>query len=217
MTCLWQSSFSLGFPGSKESSCNAGDAGLIPGLGRSPEKEMATHSSILAWEIPWTEEPGGLQPMGSQRVIFIILIIIVIILVLGVIYWLPFIANEDLVLLPFTSTWVLSRIPPDAPHHPNIVVSQSGLDQYLGFILIRCVSVFAESLTVMSDSLQPYGLQPASLLCPWDSPGKNTGVGCHALLQGIFPTQGSNTHLLRLLHLLHWQANSLPLAPPEFL
>ena len=59
---------------------------MIPGLGRSPEKEMATHSSILAWEIPWTEEPGGLQPMGSQRVIFIILIIIVIILVLGVIY-----------------------------------------------------------------------------------------------------------------------------------
>ena len=32
------------------------------------EKEMATHSSILAWRIPWTEEPGGLQPMGSQRV-----------------------------------------------------------------------------------------------------------------------------------------------------
>ena len=79
----------LGFPPSsvgKESACNAGDLGLIPGLGRSPEKEMATHSSILAWEIPWTEEPGGLQPMGSQRVIFIILIIIVIILVLGVIY-----------------------------------------------------------------------------------------------------------------------------------
>ena len=34
----------------------------------SLEKEMATHSSILAWTIPWTEEPGGLQPMGSQRV-----------------------------------------------------------------------------------------------------------------------------------------------------
>ena len=43
------------------------------------------------------------------------------------------------------------------------------------------------------------------------SPGKDTGVGCHALLQGIFPTQGSN---LRLLCLLHWQADSLPLAPP---
>ena len=42
------------------------------------------------------------------------------------------------------------------------------------------------------------------LLCPWDSPGKNTGVGCHFLLQGILPTQGSNPHLL------HWQADSLP-------
>ena len=40
---------------------NAGNAGLIPGLGRSPEQEMATHSSILAWKIPWTEEPNGLQ------------------------------------------------------------------------------------------------------------------------------------------------------------
>ena len=40
----------------------------IPGLGRSLEEEMATHSSILAWEIPWTEQPSGLQPMGSQRV-----------------------------------------------------------------------------------------------------------------------------------------------------
>ena len=41
-----------------------------------------------------------------------------------------------------------------------------------------------------------YGPQPARLLCPWDSPGKNTGVGCHALFQGIFPTQGSNLSLM---------------------
>ena len=40
----------------------------IPGSGRSPEKEMATHSSIFAWRIPWTEEPGGLQSMGLWRV-----------------------------------------------------------------------------------------------------------------------------------------------------
>ena len=53
-------------------------------------------------------------------------------------------------------------------------------------------------------------LQPSRLLCPWDSPGKNTGLDCHALLQGIFPTQESNPGLL---HLLHWQAGSLPLAP----
>jgi len=53
----------LGFPcGSdgKESACDAGNLGLIPGLGRSPGEGMATHSSILAWRIPWTEEPGGL-------------------------------------------------------------------------------------------------------------------------------------------------------------
>ena len=53
--------------------------------------------------------------------------------------------------------------------------------------------------------------EPTRLLCLWDSPGKNTGVGCHALLQGIFPTQGLNPHLLCLLHR---QVSSLPLAPP---
>ena len=51
---------------------------------------------------------------------------------------------------------------------------------------------------------------PARLLCPWDPPGKNTGVGCHALLQGNFPTQGLS---LRLLRLLPWQAGSLLLVP----
>ena len=47
---------------------NAGDLGLIPGSGRSLEKEMASHSSTVAWTIPWMEEPGGLQSIGSQRV-----------------------------------------------------------------------------------------------------------------------------------------------------
>ena len=44
----------------------AGDADLIPGSGRLPEEEMAAHSSILAWRIPWVEEPGGLWSIGSQ-------------------------------------------------------------------------------------------------------------------------------------------------------
>ena len=47
----------------------------------------------------------------------------------------------------------------------------------------------------MSDSSQPYGLQHTRHLCLWDSPGNNIGVGCHALLQGIFPTQGWNPGL----------------------
>ena len=54
-------------------------------------------------------------------------------------------------------------------------------------------------------------IEPTNLLCPWDYLGKNTGMGCHAFLQGIFPTQESNQCLLRLLH---WQASSLPLVPP---
>ena len=61
----------LGFPGGsdgEESSCNAGDLGSIPGLEDPLEKGTTTHSSILAWRIPWTEEPGRLQPMGLQRV-----------------------------------------------------------------------------------------------------------------------------------------------------
>ena len=78
----------VGFPGGSEvkaSACNAGNLGSIPGSGRSPgegngnplqysclenpmEKEMASHSSILAWKIPWTEEPGRLQNTGSQKI-----------------------------------------------------------------------------------------------------------------------------------------------------
>ena len=53
---------------SKESACNAGDPSWIPRLEDPLEKGMATHSSVLAWEIPWTEEPGGLQSMGLQRI-----------------------------------------------------------------------------------------------------------------------------------------------------
>ena len=51
-----------------KTACSVGDLGSIPGLGRSPSEGMATHSNICAWRIPWTEEPGGLQSMGSQRV-----------------------------------------------------------------------------------------------------------------------------------------------------
>ena len=55
----------------------------------------------------------------------------------------------------------------------------------------------------MSNSLRPPGLQPASLLCPWDFPGKNTGVGYHFPLQGIFPTQGLNLGLLHCRQTLY--------------
>ena len=58
--CWWLSS--------KESTCNAADSGSNPGREEPWKKEMATHSIILARKIPWTEKPGGLQSMGSQRI-----------------------------------------------------------------------------------------------------------------------------------------------------
>ena len=67
----WGLTWLKGFPcgsDSKVSVYNAGDPGSISGLGRSPGEEMAIHSSTIAWKIPWAEEPGRLQSMGSQRV-----------------------------------------------------------------------------------------------------------------------------------------------------
>ena len=81
--------------------------------------------------------------------------------------------------------------------------------------LIQCIftifSACARVCSVVSDSLWPHGMQPARLLCPRDFPGKNTGLGCHFLLQGIFLTQGLNPWLL---HLLHWQAIFKITEPP---
>ena len=57
----------------------------------------------------------------------------------------------------------------------------------------KCMCYARLSCFGVSNSVWPHRLQPARLLCPWDSPGKNTGVNCCALLHGIFPVQGSNT------------------------
>ena len=61
---------------------------------------------------------------------------------------------------------------------------------------IKWVVCVGSVLSVVSDSLQPYGLQLSRFLCPWDSPGKNIGVSCHFLLQGILPIQGLNPRLM---------------------
>ena len=96
---------------------------------------------------------------------------------------------------------------PPLPHPPP---SKRKLDSELAYLASGSVCWEDSGLDSQGRCLRmyacacvPHGLESISLLCPWDYPSKNTGVDCHFLLQGIFPTQGSNLHLL---HRLHWQA-----------
>ena len=70
-------------------------------------------------------------------------------------------------------------------------------------MVMKRVSPLNVSHSVTSYSVRPCGLWPARLLCPWDSPRKNTGAGCHALLQGVFPTQRSNLGLPHCRQILY--------------
>ena len=85
--------------------------------------------------------------------------------------------------------------------HPGNSTAPDSREEVTGH---RCQSV---GCSVVPDSVRPPGLQRARLLCPWDSPGKNTGVDSHSFLQGIFPTQRSSPGLLHcrqiLYHLSH--------------
>ena len=65
------------------------------------------------------------------------------------------------------------------------------------------MSVVCQSLSHIRLFVTPWTVQPARLFCPWDFPGKDTGVGCHFLLQGIFPTQGSNPGILHCSQMLY--------------
>ena len=100
----------------------------------------------------------------------------------------------------------MHRHPLSTPLTVGKITTTYYLTMALNTRVCACLHACMLRSSVQSDS---FGLQPSRLLCPWDSPGKNTGVGYHFLLQGIFPTQGSNPHHL---HLLHWQAVSLPLS-----
>ena len=88
-----------------------------------------------------------------------------------------------------------------------------GGDFQLLAITNKLVRVCVLSHFIRVQLCDPMDCSPPSSSVHGDSPGKNTRVGCYALLQGIFPTQGWN---LRLLCLLHWQAGSLPLEPRGF-
>ena len=96
----------------------------------------------------------------------------------------------DLLPISFKSLQFNSAAPDTIPKNP--LQSREQCPSNSHYILYMCML----NCSVMSNSLWSHGLSPTRLLCSWDSPGKNTGVGCHFLLQGIFLTQGSNQSLL---------------------
>ena len=82
--------------------------------------------------------------------------------------------------------------------------SQERDRKYRNILLFVCCCLATKSCPAFCDPMD-YSLLGSAILSPWDSPGKNSELGCHLLLKGIFLTQGSNPHL-------HWQAESLPLS-----
>ena len=81
-------------------------------------------------------------------------------------------------------------------------LSQKGSPRTLEWVKVKVSQLCLSLCDPMDCSLPSSSVQPTKLFCPWDSPGKNTGVGCHSLLQGIFFTQGSNLHCRQILYQL---------------
>ena len=143
---------------------------------------MATHSSILAWKIPWTEEPVRLQSMGWQRV------------------------GHDLVTKPPTThrgyrvsckvcmwliDWLNILLQMAFSTVEKITQAKEGREcRVLLFIVLpqRVHACLLSRVWLFATSMD---YSPWNSICPWNFPGKNTEVGCHFLLQGLFPTEGS--------------------------
>ena len=141
---------------------------------------MAIPSSIFLWRIPWTEQPGyslwGHKEMDTTM-------------------WLT------LHFASSSSTWSENPSFPVLLKRTALYAWQFLLILFFSIATITSLHIILLlfSCSVMSNSLQPHGTQSTRLLCPWNSPGRSTEVGCHALLQGIFLIQGSNPGLL------HWR------------
>ena len=144
---------------------------------------MATHSSILAWRIPWTEEPVGLQSMGSQQ--------------LDTTEWLS-IASSPLDLMAS-----YNQITTSYTNHWNLF-SFCCFQIMYALCLSAVLCLVAQSCSILCN---PMDCSPSDSSVHGDSLGKNTGVGCHALFKRIFPSQGSNPGLPHCRQILSWQSH----------
>ena len=154
-----------------------------------PLEVMAIHSSILAWRIPWTEEPSGVQSIGSQRVghdwrnraSMHIYTHIHTCIYTYYMYTHIYVYTHTSYMYMHTHICVYT--------HKRVCM----LSRFSGVQVFRTLWTVARQAPLFMDY-----------------PGKNTGVGCHALLQGIFPTQGWNPDLLhcrQIHHLNHWEVH----------
>ena len=96
--------------------------------------------------------------------------------------------------------WISKFVMSHGQNKPHHEVRVKGQMESLYFLLAGSTMHACSVTSVVSNSLRPYGLQPARLIWPRDSPGKNTGMGCHSLPQGDLPNPGIQSRLLRLLH-----------------
>ena len=166
----------------------------IPGLGGSPGGGNGNPPSILAWRLPWTEELGWLQSIGLQRVrhkhthtqlvtfnacketwksqvIFIFLFSKIYVMCIP--YTLVYDQRKAIL-----KRFFLTHLKSNCKNHTQKVMLSTATNSKLK-VLEKKVLVAQSCLTLRS-----HGLQHTRLLCPWDFPYKNTGVGCHFLLQG---------------------------------
>ena len=139
----------------KESMCNAGDQGSIPCSGRSLEKAMATYSSILAWRVPRTEKPCGLQSMGSQRVRHSW---VTFIFHTCVITNMCYICMHMLLYWYITYIYIYTHIYICA-YNVQFCSSASENRRVKHFIFTCRKLKWSASRSVMSDSLRPHGLK----------------------------------------------------------
>ena len=167
---------------------------------------LASLLQAIWFRFPWSARSAGLAhlPFGFQNRtdIFQLLFYILLFSLLVVSSFLQVYVFFN----PLSTIWLEIQEGTEVnAKYPILWAEQEYCSLNLSVRLLLCTCMCSQSL-IMSDSLQPHVLQPIKLLCPWDFPGKDAGVGYHTLLQGIFLTLGSNPCLLRLLH---WQADSL--------
>ena len=201
---------------------------------------MASHSSTLAWKIPWTGEPGGLPSMGSHRVGYdwSDLAAAAATSQINVDGWDDFYRTcsyktlIEIYLTLYSSEnqtractqaiyWgnIISgskRVRPDALKRKGGNASAKALSRQIVLWMTHpqpdqdLLKSGSGSLSVVSLSLGPHGLGTSRFLCPWDSPSKNTGVDCHALLQMIFLTLGLTPDLLHYKEILYCLSHQEP-------